>query len=66
MLKDEMYCNDPQVEDNLDKIYVLDVMMSVNQTKPVLAPWNMRSKTCACKYRGMDDVSWKKAPVYAK
>jgi hypothetical protein len=46
---------------------VLDVMMSVTQTKPVLAPWNMRSKTCAgCKYRGMDDVSWKKAPVYTR
>jgi hypothetical protein len=39
MLKDEMFSNAPQVEDdNLDKINVLDVMMSVTQTKPVLAP----------------------------
>ena len=73
MLKDERYSNAPQAEDdrdesvhNLDKINVLD-MMSVNQIKPVLAPWNMWSKTCAgCKYRGMDDVSLKKAPVYAR
>jgi hypothetical protein len=45
MLKDERYSNAPQAEDdrdesvhNLDKINVLDMMMSVNQTKPVLAP----------------------------
>jgi hypothetical protein len=45
MLKDEAYSNAPQVEDdlgesvhNLDKINVLDVLFSVSQTKPLLAP----------------------------
>jgi hypothetical protein len=38
-LKDEMYRNAPQAEDdNLDKINVLHMMMSVNQTKQVVAP----------------------------